>query len=186
MDQTTRKLIATGAILAPSLHTLTDVMEWLGGGFSQTQLWLNYIAFVPLPAVLLGLYAVQRPRISLLGLVGALLYGFSFVYFTHTTLLALALGTPTYEQLWAHLGVVYTMHGALMIVGGASFGWATARAAVLPPWAAWLFLSGLMLNLVFDFLPVPAAFQIIGTTLRNAGLVGMGWGIVATGARLKP
>jgi hypothetical protein len=150
-------------------------MEWLQGGFSPVQLWLNYLAFVPLPAIITGLYAIQRPRIAHLGLFGALRYGFSFVYFTHTTLLALALQTPTYAQFWAHLAWVYTAHGALMIMGGACFGWATARAGVLPQWTAWLFLSGLALNLVLGMLPVPDLRQIIGTTFRNAGLVGMGW-----------
>lgn len=62
-----------------------------------------------------------------------------------------------------------------MIMGGACFGWATARAGVLPKWTAWLFLSGLALNLVLGMLPVPDLLQILGTTLRNAGLVGMGW-----------
>ena len=174
MDRFTQRLVAAGAILAPSLHSVTDAMEWLHGGFSPVQLWLNYLAFVPLPAVVLGLYAAQRPRISHLGLLGALVYGFAFVYFTHTTLLALALGTPTYEALWAHLGPTYTAHGALMVVGGAGFGWATLRAGVFPRWTAMLFLTGLTINLVLALLPAPDLLQTIGTTLRNAGLVGMG------------
>lgn len=91
MDRTTQRLVAAGAVIAPSLHTFTDGMEWLQGGFSPVQLWLNYLAFVPLPAIILGLYAIQRPRIAHLGLFGALLYGFSFIYFTHTSLLALTL-----------------------------------------------------------------------------------------------
>jgi hypothetical protein len=177
MDRTTQRLVAAAAIIAPGLHTLTDGMEWLQGGFSPVQLWLNYLAFVPVPAVLLGLYAAQRPRITQAGLVGALLYGFSFVYFTHTTLLALMLRTATYEQLWSNLGWVYTAHGALMIIGGACFGWATVRARVLPRWTAWLFLGGLVLNLGLGLLPVPAGLQTVGTAIRNAGLMGMGWSV---------
>jgi hypothetical protein len=181
MDRPTQTLVAAGAILAPTLHTVTDVIEWLQGGFSPAQLWLNYLAFVPLPAVLLGLYAVQRPRISRLGLLGALLYGFSFVYFTHTTLLAIALRSPTYEDLWHHLGRTYTAHGAIMILGGACFGWATLQAGTLPRWTAGLFLSGLAVNLVLGLLPAPDILQTLGTTLRNTGLVGMGWAIAAHG-----
>jgi hypothetical protein len=93
LDPTTRRLIALGAILAPALHSVTDVMEWVHGGFFPAQLWLNYLAFLPVPVVMLGLYAAQRPRISRLEMAGALLYGFAFVDFTHTTLLALALHT---------------------------------------------------------------------------------------------
>jgi hypothetical protein len=43
--------VAVGAILAPNLHTAPDAMEWLQGGFSQVQLWLNYLAFLPLPVL---------------------------------------------------------------------------------------------------------------------------------------
>jgi hypothetical protein len=139
------------------------------------QLWLNYLAFLPLPAVLLGLYAVQRPRISRLGLIGALLYGFAFVYFAHTTLFALASATPTYEELWTRLGSLYTVHGALMVAGGLAFGFASARAGFFPRWTAGLFLLGIAFNLILAFLPVPELFHTLGTGLRNAGLAGMGW-----------
>jgi hypothetical protein len=175
LNRPTQQLVALGALIAPTLHTATDVMEWLQGGFSLLHLWVNYFAFLPVPAVILGLYAVQRPAIPLVGLIGALLYGFSFVYFSHTTLLALALHVPTYEALWTFLGVTYTIHGVVMIVGGGCFGWATLRTGVLPRWTAALFLAGLGLNLLFGLLPVPDLIQTIGTAIRNCGLVGMGW-----------
>jgi hypothetical protein len=152
-------------------------MEWVHGGFFPALLWLNYLAFVPMPAVMLGLYAAQRPRISRLGLAGALLYGFAFVYFTHTTLLALALHTPTYADLWKTLGSLYTLHGVVMLVGGACFGWASLRARVLPRWTATMFLLGLSINLLLGLLPAPELLQTIGTAVRNAGLIGMGLSI---------
>src|SRR5262245_16149991 len=129
-------LIGWSAMAAPALHTLTDVIEWGQGGFSPAQLWLNYLAFVPLPAITIGLYAAQRPAIGGVGLAGALAYGYAFIYFAHTTLVALSTGAPDYETLWAALGSQYTVHGVIMIAGGAAFGWATLRAAVLPRWAA--------------------------------------------------
>jgi len=51
MDGWTRRLIAWGAMVAPALHTVTDAMEWAQGGVSAPQLWINYVAFVPLPAI---------------------------------------------------------------------------------------------------------------------------------------
>jgi hypothetical protein len=152
-------------------------MEWVHGGFFPAQLWLNVLAFLPVPAVMLGLYAAQRPRISRLGLGGALLYGFAFVYFTHTVLLALALATPTYADLWHHLGAIYTVHGVLMVVGGACFGSASLRAGVLPRWTATTFLLGLSINFGLGLLPAPELLQTIGTAVRNAGLIGMGWAV---------
>ena len=121
-------MVALGAIVAPALHTVTDAMEWINGGFTAPQLWLNYVAFLLIPAVMLGLYGIQRPQISKVGLAGALLYGFAFVYFAHTTLTAIAGNVPDYDQLWAQLGMIYTIHGVAMLVGGGAFGWATIRA----------------------------------------------------------
>jgi len=51
MDGWTRQLIASGALVAPALHTATDAMQWAQDGFSAPQLWINYVAFVPLPAI---------------------------------------------------------------------------------------------------------------------------------------
>lgn len=174
MTPTNKRLVAAGAILAPALHSLTDVMEWVHGGFSPLQLWLNYLAFLPIPVVVLGLYVVQRPRISALGLAGAIGYGFAFIYFAHTTLLALEQSTTYYQRLWDQLGAEYTTHGILMILSGLAFGWATLRARVLPAWTAVLFLGGIALNLVVGLLPAPDILQTLGTALRNGGLVGMG------------
>lgn len=58
---TTRKLVGWTAIVAPLLHTATGVLEWTQGGFSRAQLWLSYAAFLPVPALMRGLYAMQRP-----------------------------------------------------------------------------------------------------------------------------
>lgn len=131
-----------------------------------------------MPVILVGLYAVQRPRSSYFGLLGGILYGFAFIYFAHTTMYALAASVNTYEQLWAQLGWIYTFHGALMILGGGMFGIDTVRAGVLPSWAARLFLIGIVVNLVVALLPVPDLLQTIGTTIRNVGLIGMGLGLI--------
>jgi len=177
MDRATQRVIAIGAIGAPLLHSVTDLMEWLQGGFSPLQLWLNYLAFLPLPAIMIGLYAVQRPGISRAGLAGAAIYGFAFIYFTFTTLTALAGHVSSYAELWKELGLTYTAHGALMIVGGALFGYSSFRARVFPAWTSVLFLTGLGLNLLLTFVPVDDLYQTLGTSLRNAGLIGMGWAI---------
>jgi hypothetical protein len=166
------------AILAPALHLATDLMEWRQGGFSALQLWLNYAAFLPMPWLLLGLYAVHEPPPHPVALAGALLYGVAFTYFAFTTLYALADGIPDYATLWQRTGFTYTSHGALMVAGGFLFGAAVLRAGSLPRLAVLLFLAGLALNLLFALIPVPEIAQIAGSALRNFGLIGMGLAVV--------
>ncbi len=170
----TRGVVGWAAILLPTLHVITDGMEWAQGGFSDLQLWLNYAAFLPMPALMVGLYAMQRPRIGPAGLWGALLYGGSFVYFSHTALFALTESVPDYAALWTRLGGLYSAHGVAMILGGLLFGWATWRSAVFPRLGAGLFVGGLGCNLVIALLPVPELMQIVGSSVRNLGLIVMG------------
>ena len=168
-------LIGIGAIVGPGLHTLTDIAEWLAGGFSEPQLWANYVAFLILPFVMIGLYSIQRPNIHAWGLAGALLYGASFIYFSHTTLYALTEQVADYALLWERLGITYTLHGVIMILGGIAFGVATFRAGVLPAWAAAMFLAGIVLNLGLAVIQAPEILQTVGSLLRNLGLIGMGF-----------
>jgi hypothetical protein len=153
-------------------------MEWYHGGFSPAQLWLNYIAFVPMCWLLLGIHAVHDPKPGAMGLIGALLYGAAFTYFTHTTLYALDKQIPTYELLWQSLGGTYTAYGALMISGGLLFGWSALRAGWLPRFSVWLFLAGIVTNLVLSLVPAPDILQTIGSAARNLGLMAMGYAIL--------
>lgn len=156
-------------------------MEWLGGGFSRSQLLINYVGFVLMPFVIIGLYAVQRPVIGWNGFAGAMLYGISFIYFAHTSLFSLELSIPDYETLWTRLGAVYTFHGVMMIVGGLVFGVASLRANVLSRIGVSIFILGIGLNLLFGLLPVPDIMQIIGSSFRNVGLIVIGIGLLHHG-----
>lgn len=153
-------------------------MEWLQGGFSPVQLWLNYLAFLPMPWLLLGIYALRAEELGPSALVGALLYGFAFTYFAHTTLFALQSQAPDYEALWQQLGFVYSIHGAAMVVGGLLFAGAALRSSALPKSAVLLFGAGLMVNLGLALVPSPDILQTVGTAIRNAGIVGMGYDLL--------
>jgi hypothetical protein len=179
-----RLIIALVAIVAPALHLLSDVMEWFAG-FSPAQLWINYAAFVLMPFMIIGLYAAQRPKIGWLGLTGAVLYGISFIYFTHTTLYAIEGSVADYQTLWNKLGVVYTVHGGLMVAGGLLFGFASLKAKILWRGAVVLFLVGIIINFILGLLPLPDILQTIGSALRNFGLMGMGAGLIISGASDK-
>lgn len=168
-----RALVGTAAIAAPGLHILSDLIEWLQRGFSPLQLWMTYAAFVAMPPLFLGLWAVQR-RMRWIGLVGALLYGVAFVYFAHSALFPLEEHVADYATAWRRLGPIYTLHGGLMIAGGLMFGVATLRARVLPQSTALMFIGGLSLNLLLFVVRAPESLQPIGSIVRNAGLIGMG------------
>lgn len=168
------KLVGVAALTAPGIHTLTDIAEWIAGGFSASQLWANYFAFIVMPFMMVGLYAVQRAKIGSLGLAGSLLYGATFVYFAHTTLYALGAQVPDYETLWQQLGHLYTMHGILMILGGIAFGVASYRAKIFPRWTSVVFLAGIILNLSLTLVAAAELLHTLGSAFRNLGLMGMG------------
>lgn len=153
-------------------------MEWFQGGFSALQLWLNYLAFLPMPWLLLGIYAVRSEELGPSALIGALLYGIAFTYFAHTTLYALQAQAPNYEVLWQQLGPTYTAHGAAMVVGGLLFARSALRTTSLPRLAVLLFGGGLLINLGLALVPAPDILQTVGTVIRNAGLVGMGYALL--------
>ncbi len=183
---TLRLTIGVVALIAPILHSITDVMEWYHGGFSEAQLWINYVAFIPMSWLLLGIYAVHEQRPNAAGLVGAILYGAAFTYFAYTTLVALDLQVPTYELLWQQLGETYTVHGALMVLGGVLFSWSALRARWLPRLSILLFLFGLSTNLILSLLPGPAILQTIGSGVRNLGLVSIGFFLLFSQVALQP
>jgi hypothetical protein len=177
MTRTLRWIVAVTAIIAPTLHLLSDILEWIDGGFSRIQLLINYAGFLPMPFLMLGLYAVQRPRIGWFGLIGAVLYGIAFIYFAHTTLYALEESIPNYEILWSKLGGIYTFHGGLMVAGGVIFGLDSLRAGVLWRGAVGLFVVGITLNLGLALLPLPDILQTLGSAMRNLGLIAIGVGL---------
>jgi len=161
-------------VIAAVLHVLSDLMEVFSGGFSAWQLWINYVSFLVLPFLVVGLHVAQHARGGWPSLTGALLYGSSFVYFAGATQYALVRKIPDYEALLAELGPIYWIHGALMVLGGFLFGWAVLRARVFPRWTGALLVIGVLLNLLVGFLPVPDIAQVLGSVLRNAALIGMG------------
>jgi hypothetical protein len=183
MERGLQQLIGAAAVLGPGLHLLSDVLEWVAGGFTPAQVWVNYLGFVLIPFLMVELYAVQRPLARWGVLVGALLYGAAFVYFSFTTLYALSEHIPDYATLWHRLGALYTVHGGLMVIGGGLFAMGSLRAAVLPRAAVLGFLAGVLLNLLFSLLPVSAEWQTLGSTIRNLGLMMVGVALLRGQAR---
>jgi hypothetical protein len=167
------------------VHSITDLLE-LASGFSPLQLWLNYLAFLVIPFVMIGLHAVQRPRAGAMSLIGATAFGASFIYFAGTATYALARDTPDYATLLGELGPLYTAHGAVMVLGGVLFGVAVLRAGVLPAWTGVALIAGVLANLLVALSPLPPIGQTFGSLVRNAAIAGMGVSLFRRGADLDP
>jgi hypothetical protein len=139
---TLAQAIGVAAVVFSGLYFVSDVLELLQGGFSTPQLVLTYLAEAAIPLFVLGLYAVQRPHIGRLGLLGAVGYAYAYVFFTGTVLLALVNKSPNWESLVGDLGPWVTVHGLLMLAAGSAFGVAVVRSRLLPRWTGCSCSSG--------------------------------------------
>lgn len=183
LSKNLRLIVGFVTIIAFTLHILSDVLEILGGGFSVNQLWINYVAFLPIPFLMIGLYAFQCSSSGWMSLTGAIAYGTSFIFFSGTTLYALVAKTVDYPTLVEELGSIYTFFGGLMVVGGILFGIAVIEAKVLPRWTGWLLIFGVSLNLLFSLLAFPDLSHIFASMVRNIAFIGMGVAIIRLGNR---
>ena len=127
---------------------------------------------------MIGLHALQAGRGGWPSLLGAALYGYSYVYFAATALLAWSHGAEDYAVLVRDLGTIYTAFGVVMVFGGTLFGIAAWRAAVFPCWAAGLLVAGSLLTLAAGLGGLPALLNVGGNVLRSLGLLGLGLAVL--------
>jgi hypothetical protein len=165
-------LIGSAAVVFSVLYFVSDVIELAQGGFSTAQLSVTYAAEAAVPLVVLGLYALQRPRIGRLGLVAALVYAYTFVFYTGTVMYALIDETSDWNALTSKFGAWITVHSALMVVAGSAFGVAVVRARVLPGWTGVALIVGMILMTVATALPDVA--QTAAAGVRDLAFAGMG------------
>lgn len=154
------------------LYWLSDLIESSQGGFSTGQLWLTLVAEVAIPPIVLGLWWVQRDRLGRLGSVSAWAYAYAYSFFTFTVVYALINGTPDYDALSDDLGLLMTVHGAVMLLAGVGFGIAVARAQVLPAWTGYTLAAGVVLVVATQ--GAPEGVQLVAAGVRDLGVGAMG------------
>lgn len=179
------RIIGIASIVAPGLHLLSDILELFSGGFTSRQLLINYVAFLAMPFLIIGLCFVQRDVLRWYGLLGAVIYGVSFIYFAHSTMVALESSISSYAGLWNQLGGLYTFHGGLMVVGGLLFGFGSLHAGIISRSGVTVFVIGVCLNLLLSLSPMSAEYQIIGSSMRNLGLIIIGSSILTMNERTE-
>jgi len=136
-------LIGAAAVGFSILYLISDLVELAQGGFSTAQLFLTYVAEAAIPLFVLGLYAMQRPAIGRLGLLGAIGYAYAYVFFTSTVVYALLQDTPDWSALTDQMGTWLTVHSLLIVAAGLAFGLAVVRAGVFPAWTGALLMAGI-------------------------------------------
>jgi hypothetical protein len=172
-------VLGWAALVFSAVYFLSDVIEAVQGGFSNPQLWLTLVAEAAIPVLVMGLYAVQRPRIGRLGLVSALAYAYAFVFFTGTVVYALVNGTSDFSALSDDLSASMTIHGAIMVLAGLGFGLAVIKAGVLPRWTGASLMVGVVLVAASHGLP--PGLQIVAVGMRDLGFAGMGAALLQSG-----
>jgi hypothetical protein len=173
------RLIGSAAVAFSALYFASDLIELLQGGFSTAQLSLTYAAEAAIPLFVLGLYALQRPWIGRLGLVAALTYAYTFVFFTSTVVYALIDRTGNWNALTSKFGTWLTIHSALMVVAGIAFGVAIVQARVMPRWTGAALILGMILMTVATALPDVA--QTTAAGVRDLAFAGMGAALLRHG-----
>jgi hypothetical protein len=170
-------LIGLAAVVFSAVYVISDLIEVAQGDFSTFRLSLTFVAEAAIPLFVIGLYAVQRPRIGRLGLFGATAFAYSYVFFTGTVLYALIAGTQNYHALTKVFGPWMTVHGLIMLVGGLAFGLAVVRAKVLPRWTGVCLMVGVVLVAAASGLPNIA--RTLAEAVLAGAFSGMGFTLVS-------
>ena len=177
-----RVVVGLATIAFTAVYLISDLMEVVQGNFSMFRLSLTYAGEMAIPFFVLGLYAVQRPQIGRLGLVGATAFAYSYVFFTGTVLYALITGTPNYHALTKVFGAWMTVHGLIMLIGGLSFGLAVVRAGVLPRWTGICLMAGVVFVVAASGLPNVA--RAVAEAVPATAFAGMGFALLSRRPKL--
>ena len=176
--------IGATALVFSVAYFVSDAIEAAQGGFSTGQLWLTLIAEVAIPFFVIGLYLVQRPRIGRLGAWGAGGYAAAYVFFVWTVIYPLVHPVADFDALSEIFGIWMFLGGALMVLAGLAFGWATIRAGVLPRWSAASLMAGVVL--VAATQGAPEGVQLLAAGIRDLGFAAMGAALLTPGAVTRP
>jgi hypothetical protein len=181
-----RALVGVAAIVFPVVYLVSDLVEVAQGDFSAFRLSLTYAGEAGFPLFVVGLVAVLHDRLPGWAALGGLVYAYSFVFFTSTVVWALVAGTPDWNALGEDFGWWMTVHGAVMVVGGAALGIGIARARVLPPWTGWALATGVVL--VASVSGMGNVERTVAAAVVDAAFIGVGVALLRrpTGTAVGP
>jgi hypothetical protein len=167
-------IISILTIIASGLYIVTDVIEGMVGGFLPFQLILTYFAMATLSLAYLGLYAVNYRKGGATYLIGSVIFSLSYIYFAHSALLALFVGSAEYSGLKETAGLMYEIHGYATTVGGLLIGYVILRKKLFPAWTGIVLVLTIILNVFTFLMGLADIYQLILNTCRNIAFIGMG------------
>jgi hypothetical protein len=176
--------VGAAALVFSLAYFVSDAIEAAQAGFSTGQLVLTLVAEAAIPFFVVGLYLVQRPSIGRLGAWGAAGYAVAYAFFVWTVIYPLIHDVPDFDALSDVFGTWMFLGGALMVVAGLAFGWATIRAGVLPRWTAVTLMAGVVL--VAATQGAPEGVQLVAAGVRDLGFAGMGAALLTRGFASRP
>jgi len=184
--------VAIIAMISPFLHIIGDIMKLIDNGYySVTSLVIIYISFTFLPLVVVGIFALHWQKLGWLGFIGTILYSLAFVYFASTAINPLVHmhtevvnGALSFSALAEMQGFSYVLHGVFMTLGGILFAVSLIRSGALPKLAGVLLITGVIINVVFNLIPIGPLFAM-GTIIRNTSFIFMGIYLLKKGMSAK-
>jgi hypothetical protein len=172
------KLVGAGAIVFSVVYFVSDLLEVIQGDFSTFRLALTYAGEATIPLFVLGLYAMRWRQLGRLGLFGALAYAYAYVFFTSTVVYAMIAKTRNYDALSKVFGGWMTLHGLVLVVGGALLGLAVIRSGALPRWTGFCLMTGVVL--VAAASSFSNVVRTIAAAFPAAAFIGMGLAVLAS------
>ena len=169
-----------GRLSSAFVYFVSDILEVVQGDFSTFRLGLTYAGEAAIPLFVLGLYAMRWRQLGRLGLFGALAYAYAYVFFTSTVAYALIAKTRDYEQLSKVFGGWMTLHGLVLVVGGALLGLAVVRSGALPRWTGYCLVAGVVLVAAASGFSNVA--RAVAAAFPAAAFIGMGHAVLMSGA----
>lgn len=177
------KITASVTVTAFGLYIISDLLEIIFGELFPFQLILTYSSMMLIPFSMMGLGFMDSRNRGVPFFVGIGLIAIAFVYFSGTATFALVEKVYQYEELVRRLGLMYLVHGFILVVGGLCFSVGAFQETHFPRWALSLIFTSSIISFFTGFLGLAENFYVLANLLRNAGFFTIGISIYRKGNR---
>ena len=133
---------------------------------------LTYISFIIFTYILIVLQKEQEGR--LIGYIGALLFGISYIFWAATVVYPMLEETANYEQLVYKIGLMYYINGIILFLGTLFFAYDVYYIDFYPRWTSVALIIGAVCSILFPIVGISVYYQLIASTIRSIAFIGIG------------